>query len=220
MSSTDCRLSRPIFWCRSLTSCGWQRLPTWPGSRGSSRDHPESGLRCYLAWCAECGLDPLAARCPHLELYPRVDARGPPLQTLHRLAALLRCGRVLPELRHRRHPKAQSLISGSSSPPRVLAWFFDPGSGQAKHRNCMAASPGQFGDLGPVVTAEGSHRSKITDGVQAVRRPGLLLGLPYHQIELVALRVGERGLADRRHARRKCLGRQLDLVERLGAQGG
>ncbi len=29
----------------------------------------ESDLRCYLAWCAERGLDPLAARRPHLELY-------------------------------------------------------------------------------------------------------------------------------------------------------
>src|ERR1700751_4706925 len=28
-------------------------------------------LRCYLAWCAERGLDPLAARRPHLELYIR-----------------------------------------------------------------------------------------------------------------------------------------------------
>jgi hypothetical protein len=38
---------------------------------GSSRDHTESDLRCYLAWCAERGLDPLAARRPHLELYIR-----------------------------------------------------------------------------------------------------------------------------------------------------
>jgi integrase/recombinase XerD len=39
--------------------------------RGSSRDHTESDLRCYLAWCAERSLDPLAARRPHLELYIR-----------------------------------------------------------------------------------------------------------------------------------------------------
>jgi len=38
---------------------------------GSSRAHTESDLRCYLAWCAERGLDPLAARRPHLELYIR-----------------------------------------------------------------------------------------------------------------------------------------------------
>jgi hypothetical protein len=47
-----------------------------------------------------------------------------------------------------------------------------------------------------------------------------LLGLPCHQVELVALRVGERGLADRRHARWKRLRRELDLVERPGAQAG
>ena len=29
---------------------------------GSSREHTESDLRCYLAWCAEHGLDPLAAQ--------------------------------------------------------------------------------------------------------------------------------------------------------------
>jgi len=38
---------------------------------GASREHTESDLRCYLAWCAERGLDPLAARRPHLELYIR-----------------------------------------------------------------------------------------------------------------------------------------------------
>ena len=27
--------------------------------QGSSGDHTESDLRCYLAWCAEHGLDPL-----------------------------------------------------------------------------------------------------------------------------------------------------------------
>jgi integrase/recombinase XerD len=32
---------------------------------------PASDLRCFLAWCAQHGLDPLAARRPHLELYIR-----------------------------------------------------------------------------------------------------------------------------------------------------
>jgi len=39
--------------------------------KGSSREHTESDLRCYLALCAERGLDPLAAQRPHLELYIR-----------------------------------------------------------------------------------------------------------------------------------------------------
>jgi integrase len=38
---------------------------------GSSRDHVHSDLRCFLAWCAERGLDPLAAGRVHLELYIR-----------------------------------------------------------------------------------------------------------------------------------------------------
>jgi integrase/recombinase XerD len=38
---------------------------------GSSRKHTDSDLRCYLGWCAERSLDPLAARRPHLELYIR-----------------------------------------------------------------------------------------------------------------------------------------------------
>jgi integrase/recombinase XerD len=37
--------------------------------KASSREHTESDLRCYLGWCTERGLDPLAARRPHLELY-------------------------------------------------------------------------------------------------------------------------------------------------------
>ena len=32
--------------------------------KGSSRKHTESDLRCYLAWCAGRGLDPLAAQRP------------------------------------------------------------------------------------------------------------------------------------------------------------
>ena len=39
--------------------------------KGASRYHTQSDLRGYLAWCAERGLDPLAARRPHLELYIR-----------------------------------------------------------------------------------------------------------------------------------------------------
>ena len=34
--------------------------------KGSSREHTESDLRCYLSWCAEHALDPLAAQRPHL----------------------------------------------------------------------------------------------------------------------------------------------------------
>ena len=39
--------------------------------QGSSRYHTDSDLRCYLSWCSERRLDPLAARRPHLELYIR-----------------------------------------------------------------------------------------------------------------------------------------------------
>ena len=39
--------------------------------KGRSREHTESDLRCFLTWCAERGLDPLAARRPHLALYIR-----------------------------------------------------------------------------------------------------------------------------------------------------
>ena len=38
---------------------------------GPTRQHPESDLRCYLSWCTERTLDPLAARRPHLGLYLR-----------------------------------------------------------------------------------------------------------------------------------------------------
>jgi hypothetical protein len=36
---------------------------------GSSREHTESDLRCYLRWCADRGLDSLAACRPDLEQY-------------------------------------------------------------------------------------------------------------------------------------------------------
>jgi hypothetical protein len=75
-------------------------------------------------------------------------------------------------------------------------------------------------DLGSAVTAERGRRAKIIDGACATARAWRLLGLPYDQFELVALGVGERGLADRRDARRERLGRERDRVERPGAQGG
>jgi integrase/recombinase XerD len=37
--------------------------------KGSSPEHTESDLGCYLSWCTERGLDPLAAQRPDLELY-------------------------------------------------------------------------------------------------------------------------------------------------------
>ena len=39
--------------------------------KGSSREHTGSDLRCYLAWCAEQGLDPLAVQPPYMGLYIR-----------------------------------------------------------------------------------------------------------------------------------------------------
>ncbi len=39
--------------------------------KGSSREHAESDLRCFLAWCAGRDLNPLTAKRPHLELYIR-----------------------------------------------------------------------------------------------------------------------------------------------------
>ena len=39
--------------------------------KGSSRAHTASDVRCYLSWCAERGLDRLAAQRPHLELHIR-----------------------------------------------------------------------------------------------------------------------------------------------------
>ena len=70
--------------------------------KGASRYHTESDLRCYLAWCAERGLDPLAARRPHLELYIRwmQEIRRFKPSTVSR--RLLGHRRVLPDLRHRR----------------------------------------------------------------------------------------------------------------------
>ena len=84
--------------------------------KGSSREHTESDLRCYLAWCAERGLDPLAAQRPAPGAVHPVDAGDPPVQALHRVPAVLGCGRVLPHLRPRRHLAA--LTRRACPPPR------------------------------------------------------------------------------------------------------
>ena len=39
--------------------------------RAQSRVHTDSDLRCFLTWCQERQLDPLAAQRPHVELYVR-----------------------------------------------------------------------------------------------------------------------------------------------------
>src|SRR5260221_3340918 len=39
--------------------------------KGSSRYHTDSDLRCYLSWCSERRLDPVAPARPHLELSTR-----------------------------------------------------------------------------------------------------------------------------------------------------
>ena len=39
--------------------------------KGHTRAHAESDLRSFLTWCERQGLDPLAARRPHIELFLR-----------------------------------------------------------------------------------------------------------------------------------------------------
>src|ERR1035438_822540 len=65
--------------------------------KGASRDHTHSDLRCYLSWCADRSLDPLAARAPAPGAAHPVDARGPPVQALHGVTQVLGDGRVLPD---------------------------------------------------------------------------------------------------------------------------
>ena len=88
--------------------------------KGSSREHTESDLRCYLAWCAERGLDPAAQR-PHLELYVRSmqEIRRFKLSTV--LPPVLSRGRVLPDLRRRRNHGALTRRARppSGSPRRI-----------------------------------------------------------------------------------------------------
>ena len=66
LASVPSRLSAPF------TDRLWLAVAAYLARfKGSFHEHTESDLRCYLAWCAERGLDPLAAQRPHLELYIR-----------------------------------------------------------------------------------------------------------------------------------------------------
>src|ERR1700704_3290300 len=75
-------------------------------------------------------------------------------------------------------------------------------------------------DRRPPPEAAAGPRSSLRASVSARTRQLLRLLLPYHQIELVALRVGERGLPDRVGDEPRADRRELDLVERPGAQAG
>jgi integrase/recombinase XerD len=72
---------------------------------GSSRDHAHSDLRCFLAWCAERGLDPLAASRVHLELYIRWMQEVCRFKPYGVAAILSRLG-VLPHRSDRRRARA------------------------------------------------------------------------------------------------------------------
>jgi hypothetical protein len=93
--------------------------------KGSSRYHAESDLRCYLAWCAQHGLDPLSARRPHLELYIRwmQEIRRFKPSTVSRRFSVTH--RVLPDLRHRR--PAGELTRRTRPPALGPAGIADPG---------------------------------------------------------------------------------------------
>lgn len=63
--------------------------------------HTESDLRCYITWCEERRLDPLAAQRPLVELYVRwmQEVRRHKPSTISRRGR--GGGRLLPDLRNR-----------------------------------------------------------------------------------------------------------------------
>jgi hypothetical protein len=112
--------------------------------KGSSREHTESDLRCYLAWCAERGLDPRATQLPHLELYMwwMQEIRRYRPSTVSR--RFLRCGRVLPDVRSRWHPEA--LTRRARPPPRGARRIahprdHPPAVRSTAHRRCPGNRP-------------------------------------------------------------------------------
>src|SRR5215813_12907659 len=150
---------------------------------------------------------------------PVGDSRGGPPAGPVRIA----CGRDGQQLRRPprrvsgKHPRASP-----GRPARRASWpdFTHPasGAGEAPIMHSWFLRP--VDGLGSGVATAGSRRSKIIDGAWISARAWQLFGLPGDQVELVALRVGERGLADRGHAGWQRRRRDLDLVEWLGAQAG
>jgi integrase/recombinase XerD len=71
--------------------CRWPWLPTSLATRGQSRTHTESDLRCFLAWCHDHDLHPLHPQRPHLELYLRwmQEIRGFQPSTVSRRLAVV-----------------------------------------------------------------------------------------------------------------------------------
>ena len=108
--------------------------------KGASRYHTDSDLRCYLTRCAEHGLDPLAARRPHLELYIRWMLGDPPVQALHRFPAVIGHRGVLPHLRHRR--PAGALTRRARPPALRPARIADPGVHPPAIRGLAHRRPG------------------------------------------------------------------------------
>jgi integrase/recombinase XerD len=82
--------------------------------RGTSREHTESDLRIFFDWCQVHQVPPLAAQRNDLELYLRwlQDVRRFKPSTVSRRLSGRR--RLLPNLRHRRRPRA---LTGRLRPP-------------------------------------------------------------------------------------------------------
>jgi integrase/recombinase XerD len=86
--------------------------------KGTSRTHVESDLRAYLGWCADRGLDPLAATRPHVELYVRwmqEIRRLKPSTTSRRMSIV---AGFYPDRGHRRPARA---LPGRTRPPPARA---------------------------------------------------------------------------------------------------
>src|SRR5262249_17495561 len=96
--------------------------------KGSSREHTESDLRCYLTWCAEDGLDPLAAQRPHLELYIRFPTNHVRTQSAGPADPSSRTVQITP---HRIH---------------AAPWPGSPGQGSATHSCAAVRGVGRAGD--------------------------------------------------------------------------
>src|SRR5262245_40985661 len=84
------RAAPPLFPCSRCAATGQVRLAAsayLARFTGSSCEHTESDLRCYLRWGADRGLDPLAAPPGPGALHP-VDARSLPVHAPSHLAAV------------------------------------------------------------------------------------------------------------------------------------